>query len=420
MEPNFAPAYTQLAYARMNQGIFEDLPIAEVSAQVEPLIATALRLDDRLSAAYAARGALRSLQDRTKEALDDLQRAISLNPSDMPAFAQIGRIHFVFGQPRDALESYDHAAALDPLNFAIQEQRCTVLADLAQYEDAGTACERARTLQPGLASTADVFARLFEAQGKMDEALEWNAAALKAEPNGDFELYWTRTMLFLSVGMAAPARAAVDLGRRLTKNEEDANVALVRVSYREGGSDALRRYIDSSQIEQSAHAPTLFEAAYSRLLLGDAGAAKQLIARALAAPDRAPGFAELPFFARTALPSGYPYRLDLAVAELALGDRASGERELNGVLEMLDKMIGDGVERNATYELRARVYALKGRGDDAMKELDKAVKHGWRRAWWATHEPYLASLWPRSDFQTLIAEVDRSNQRIAENLSARH
>ena len=418
VDPNFAPAYTQLAYARLNQGYFKTLPIADVSAQVEPLIATALRLDSGLSAAYAARGALRSLQNRTKEALDDLRRAIALNPSDMPAFAQIGRINLFDGRPRDALESYDHAAALDPLNFAIQEQRCTVLADLARYEEANSACERARTLQPGSASTADGFAWLSEAQGKIEEALKWSESSLNTNPNGDFELYWTRTMLFLSVGMAAPARAAVELGRRSTKNDEDANVALVRVTYREGGADALRRYIDSSQIEQSPHAQTLFEAAYGRLLLGDADAAKRLIALALSRPDRVPGFAELPFYAMTTRSVGNSYRLDLAVAELALGERASAEKELNIVLEMLNKMIADGVERNATFELRAKVYALKGQGDNAMRDLDQAVKHGWRRAWWATHEPYLASLRPRNDFQALMAQVERSNDRLAKNLNA--
>jgi transcriptional activator of cad operon len=417
VEPNFAPAYAQLAYARLNQGYFKNLPIADVSAQVEPLIATALRLDNQLSAAYAARGALRSLQDRTKEALEDLKHAISLNPSDMPAFAQIGRIHLVFGQPRDALDSYDRAAALDPLNFAIQEQRCAVLADLAQYEEAGKACERARKLQPDAASTAEGLARLSESQGKIDEALKWNEASLKAEP-GDFDLYWMRSTLFLSIGMAAPARTAVELGRRSTKDEESANLALARVTYREGGSDALRRYIDSSQLEQSPHAKTLFEVAYCRLLLGDAGAVKQLIARALAAPDLVPGFAEQPVYATTTLTKGYPYRLDLAIADLALGDRASAANELSTVLEMLNNMLGAGVERNATYELRAKVYALRGEGDDAMRELGKAVKLGWRRAWWATHEPYFASLWPRSDFQSLMNEVSRSNDRLVENLNA--
>jgi transcriptional activator of cad operon len=415
-DPNFAPAYIQLAYARLNQGLFHLLPIADVAAQVEPLIESALRLDDHLSAAFAARGALRAFQYRTKEALEDLQHAISLNPSDMPAYAQIGRIRLFDGQPRDALQSYDHAAALDPLNFALEAQRCKVLDDLAQYDKAAKACERARILQPHIAATADGLAWLAESRGRIDEALRWNAESVKAEPNDDFDLYWTRATLFLSIGLAGPARAAVELGRRATKDEDSADSAAVRVVYREGGAQALRRYLESSGLGNSSHAVALFEAGYAHLLLGEPSAAKESIARALAARDRIPGFAELPFYARGARAMGTSYRLDIAVADIALGDRVSAQRGLDNVLEMLNKMIAAGVERNATYELRAKVYALQGKGDDAMRDLRKAETLGWRRAWWAIHEPYFATLKPRSDFQALIDEVSRSNDRLTENI----
>jgi hypothetical protein len=83
---------------------------------------------------------------------------------------------------------------------------------------------------------------------------------------------------------------------------------------------------------------------------------------------------------------------------------------------MLDQMIAAGVERHATYELRAKVYALEGRGDDAMRDLGTAAKLGWRRTWWAMHEPYFASLQPRSDFQALMAQVSRSNDRLTEDM----
>jgi TolB-like protein/DNA-binding winged helix-turn-helix (wHTH) protein/Tfp pilus assembly protein PilF len=416
-DPKFALGYTQLAYARLNQGYFKELPIADVAARVEPLIAAALSLDSRMSAAYAVRGTLRAAQDRTKEGLADLQLAISLNPSDMPAFTEIGRIQYLDGQPRDALQSYDRAAALDPLNFAIQVQRCYVLDDLARYEEAANACERARLLKPATASTAGAFTWLAESRGRIDEALRWNEEAIKAEPNDDFNLYGSRSELFLSVGLPASARAAVELGRRATKNDDDANVALVRVVYREGGAEALQNYVKSQRLDQSQQATALFEAAYSRLLLGDASAAKELIARAVAAPDRATGFAESPFYAKGSRLMGTSYRLDLAVAHLALGDRLSAHRELDSVLAMLNRMIAAGVERYGTYELRAKVYALEGKGDDAMRDLSKAAKLGWRNSWWATHEPYLASLWPRSDFQALINEVNRSNDQLNSHIS---
>jgi transcriptional activator of cad operon len=418
IDPKFALAYARLAHARWNQGYFHDTPIADVAMAMEPLLASALSIDDRLSVAYAVRGALRASQSREKEALDDLHRAISLDPSDMSAFAAIGRIRLLDGQPREALKNYDAAAVLDPLNSTLQVQRCTSLDDLALYDEAAKACDRARVLQPASAAAADRLSWLAESQGRLDEALHWNAEALKAEPGEDFDLYWTRATLYLSVGLAAPARAAVELGRNNTKEDAAAAYALVRVIYCEGGPEALRRHIDAVHLDQSAQSVSLLEAAYSRLLLGDAGAVKGLIERALAAPDWIPGFAELPWYARGERAVGISYRLDLAAAELQIGDHRSAERDLETVLAMVNRMIADGVERHATYELRAKVYALKGQGDDAMRDLNKSAKLGWRRSWWAVHEPYFASLRQRSDFQALMAQVNLSNVQLIKKIEA--
>jgi TolB-like protein/DNA-binding winged helix-turn-helix (wHTH) protein/tetratricopeptide (TPR) repeat protein len=416
-DPKFSPVYPELVYALLNQGEFRGTPIADVAAQAEPLIATALRLDDRMSAAYAVRGALRASQSRTKEALEDLQYAISLNPSDMGAHAEIGRIRLFGGQPREALKSYDLAAVLDPLNSTLQRARCTVLEDLAQYEAAASACGRARTLRPDTALAADRSTWLAESQGHIEEALRWNSAAIKAQPREDFNLYSTRATLLLAVGLVDSARKAVEAGRGATKDEDDASIVLLRVSYREGGADALRKYLDTAQLEQSPHAGALFEAAYSRLLLHDAAAVKNLLARALVAPDRPPGYAESAWYARGAGPEGNSYRIDLAVAEIMLGEHVAAKRDLDTVLAMLNNMIASGVERHGTYELRAKVHALAGRGDDALRDLGKAASLGWRRAWWAANEPYFASLQSRTDFQALLAQVSRSNDRLTKTLN---
>jgi hypothetical protein len=81
-------------------------------------------------------------------------------------------------------------------------------------------------------------------------------------------------------------------------------------------------------------------------------------------------------------------------------------------------MIANGVRRHATYELRAKVDALLGRPDDAIGDLRTAARLGWRKAWWAVHEPYLASLRARPDFQELVASVNRSNQAEIDRLGA--
>ena len=51
-----------------------------------------------------------------------------------------------------------------------------------------------------------------------------------------------------------------------------------------------------------------------------------------------------------------------------------------------------------------------------MRDLSMAAKLGWRSSWWAAHEPYFASLRARNDFQALIAQISRSNDRLTEKL----
>jgi TolB-like protein/DNA-binding winged helix-turn-helix (wHTH) protein/Tfp pilus assembly protein PilF len=417
-DPNFVPARIYLAYAYLNQGYFHDLPIAEVAPRMEPLIDTALRIDEHFSPAYAVRGALRAEQSRVPEALADLEHAVSLNPNDMGAFADMGRLRIDLGRPREALQSYDRAVTLDPLNPALQIQRCLVLDDLAQYTEALSACERARVLQPGRVDTANGFTWLAESRGRLDEALSWNLEVLKAEPTQNFDWYWTRVALYLEIGLGSSAHAALERGHRETSDDENASAASVRVVFLEGGHEALRKYLDAARLDQSTHAVPLFEAAYARLLLGEAAAAKELLARAVGASDYVAGFADSPFYARGARAMGTSYRVDLAAAELALGHVEAAHRELDRVLGMLNGMIAAGVSRHATYELRARALALAGNPDAAMRDLGHAAQLGWRRAWWAAHEPYFASLRGRPDFQALLSAVNQSNAQLTSRLHA--
>jgi len=410
-DPGFVPAYVGLSLARLNQRYFNARPPEQVAAEVESLLASALRLDPKSSGAYGARGALRSDQANFPAALADLGRAIILNPNDSSAYAETGRLLLQDGRPRDALWNFTRAIELDPLDAQLPEQSCTALADMARYTEATRACERARALTPEGATSAEDSAWLESSRGNIDNALEQNAESIRGDP-GNFDLYWIRANLFLNLGLAARAREAVDAGRTATHNDDDANAVLASVVYQQGGPEALRRHLIFSRLEASTHAVALLEAAYARLLLGEPAAVKALIARAHQAPDRVPGLAELPWYARF----GTSAPLDLAVAELALGERKSAQDRLETVQAMLNRMIGAGVERNAVYDLRARTLALLGKPDEAMRDLTRAAALGWRRVWWAQHEPYLASLRTRSDFQALMTQVSRSNERLIKKL----
>jgi transcriptional activator of cad operon len=412
LDPKFTLAYVGLSYSRLNQQSLEDRPIGEISAEVESLIGTALRLDPRLPDVYTVRAALRSDQNRIKEAQDDLNLAISLNPNDSIAFSELGRLSLRKGQPRNAVVSFNRAVTLDPLDFGLKIQQCTAFEDTALYAEALAACERAHQLQPDNALAVNKLTWLAWSRGSMGDALRWNREALKLAPD-NFNYYWTRAELYWTLGLAKPARATLEQGRAATKDEETADAALGSVAYLEGGPEALQSQLRAARLDESRHSAILEEVARLRLLLGEPKAAADLIGRALAAPDRDPELTDTPWSAR----SGESCQLVLAGAEIQMAEHSAAAARLTGLVGMLDSMIGAGVERAATYALRAEAQAMLGHGDAAIQDLHRAAGLGWRRAWWAEREPYFTSLRSRPDFQQLMNTVNESNARLLHDIS---
>jgi len=412
LDPKFTLAYVGLSYSLLNQQSLEDRPIGDIATEVEALIATALRLEPRLPDVYAVRAALRSDQNRIKDAQDDLNLAISLNPNNSIAFAELGRLSLRKGQPSNALVSFNRAITLDPLDFGLKIQQCTAFEDMARYDEALTACERAHQLQPDNAAAVNKLAWLAGSRGSIGDALRWNRESLQLAPD-NFDYYWTRAELYWSLGLAKRARATLEQGRAAAGDEETAGVALANVAYLEGGAEALRSQLNLARLDESRHSLILEEVARLRLLLGEPKAAADLIDRALKAPDRDPELMDTPWSAR----SGESCQLVLAAAEMLMGEQSAAAVRLAGLLSMLDGMIGAGVERSATYALRAETQAMLGHGDAAIQDLNKATTLGWRRAWWAQHEPYLASLRSRTDFQQLMNRVNESNAQLLKDLN---
>jgi hypothetical protein len=98
------------------------------------------------------------------------------------------------------------------------------------------------------------------------------------------------------------------------------------------------------------------------------------------------------------------------------GGEATARRRLDSVAATLDQLVRNGEQRYGVEEVRATVLALRGDGDGAMRAIRQAAQLGWRRSWWAQHEPDLAPLWARNDFRELMSQVDRSNHELRDRL----
>lgn len=404
LDKNFALAYTGLASAYINQSYLNGLSIKDVADKAEPLLATAVRLDGNLADIYTARGALRSDQGRNDEALRDLRHAIDLNPNDSDALAEMGYLFIYNARPRDALASYSAAATLDPRNFNLQARRCIAFADMARFDEADLACAHARALAPESSWALVATSWLDWARGRIDDALKWNALALKASPN-EFTLYKDRSNLLLSLGLPAAARATLEQARPTAPNDEAVAVRLALIDYYQGGAPALRSQLASAHFETSARADTLLLAARLQLLLHDAAAARRLLDQALAAADLGRDTLDNAWIER----EGESNELAMAITELWMDDRPAALRRLDALATRVQALMQAGVERYGAYKLRAEVLALRTDADGAMLALRHAADLGWREAMQAEHDPAFESLRSRSDYRALIERAKQQN-----------
>jgi transcriptional activator of cad operon len=406
-DSNFPLAQVGLAYAYVNQRFFNNRPIESIARDAQPLLASASRNAPQLADLYVARGALETELLKKDDALRDLRHAAALNPNSRDAATELGFYYLVSGEPRRALGYYSHAAQLDPLDYNLHAQRCLALSDLAEFDKAAAACERARALEPASAWAYRASSSFEEARGRLLDALDWNATALAHGPDL-LDSYAERGNWLLSLGL-------ID---RLGENHDSAVAAAgdtrahgqliwldLVASYAQGDSAAVQALIDSNKLSRTNDPAVLFVLARAELLAGDAQNARKLVDRALTSPQLTSEDLTSPWQART----GYSNLLIAAAAYQATGDVQGARARLDQLSALLDGLIAAGVRRHGVYELQAQVAALRGDADSAMSALQRAADLGWHDVWLAEHEPYFASLRTRPDFNALTGRIRAEN-----------
>jgi TolB-like protein/DNA-binding winged helix-turn-helix (wHTH) protein/Tfp pilus assembly protein PilF len=417
LDDHFALAYALLAHAYANQSYLDGLPVDDVARKAEPLLATAMSLNPALPEVYMVRGGLRGDQGRYDEALADLSRAIALNPNDSLSISERGYVLLTNGRPRDALASYDAAVALDPLDFNLHARRCNALTDMARFDEADLACTRARALAAAGTWAYVATSWLEWARGRIDEALKWNALALRSSPN-ELDLYDDRVSLLLMVGRAAEAQDTLERARSAVGNKERIAARLAQVSYYEGGEAALRAQLQATRLDSSTSANTWFYLARLKLILGDVQGASELLDTAVAASDSSLGTLDLqpwPWYER----QGESNDLILAMVKLRLGDHSSAVQRLDALLGRLERLRQAGVERYGLYTLRGEALALRGDLEGSMAALDRAAALGWRAATEAQHNPAFAALQSRNDFHLLLQRMQQQDLQMQRNIATR-
>ncbi len=406
-DPKFALAYVGLAFATLNQRWLIGQSVAETTAAAQSLLQTAEQLDPQLPELYAVRGALRDEQGRIDDAERDARHAIVLNPNDARAYATLGRLMLDRARPRDALDSLARAIALDPLDFMLHARQCLALQDMARYPEAAAACDRSRELQ-GTSNFGSIATGWLElSQGRIPEALQWNADAQRLSPD-DINLYERRANLLLALQLPRPARQLLEQARVATRDDDRVEMDLSPVIFYEEGIDALRAHLATLHPDHLRETASLMELVHYYLIAGDLDAARQIVSRAKTASDANAVETNAEWYARL----GKSNELLIAICELRSGQHEAGVKHAQEVLTMLDEATAQGEQQWGIYLLKARALALLGNNDGAMAALTRAADLGWRESWWAGHDEWFEGLRSRSDFRALMARVDASVRQL--------
>ena len=211
-DPNYALAYTGLADTYI---VAPSYSIGMTVQQARPLAdeasLKALRLDDSLSEAHAARAMALAMAWRWSEAEPEFRRALELNPNNASA-----HYFYAFGllvpekRVDQALEEYRTALSLDPLSTIVNMNYAVTLMIAGRYPESLAQFRKVEERDPAFRGTHIYFSELYATMGQFAEAVSelqrFSSPAGSWSPDAQG---YSRLMLVVGTQIGAASDAAV-------------------------------------------------------------------------------------------------------------------------------------------------------------------------------------------------------------------
>jgi len=195
-DERFAQAHAGLANAQSVKGLWR---VGMTPADFDEAFAAsrrALELEPRMPEAYVARAMLFSMQGRTREADEDLEQAIRLNPASFDAHYMYARHCFQNGEFERAVPLYEEAIRLRPDDYqalCLLEGSLLKLDRMEQHEEvarrAMQAIDRQLVIDPHDGRALQLGTTNAARLGLRDRARDLAARALKARPDAFASYY---------------------------------------------------------------------------------------------------------------------------------------------------------------------------------------------------------------------------------------
>jgi len=149
LEPNYAQAYARSAGAYSYLGVTGQMLPDTAFEIVTRYADKALQIDDSIAEGHIAKGAAYLFYNwKWKEAYNELQKAIQLNPGAIDGYQLLGYYYLIMGQKQKAVEMLEEAEKIDPLSPVVTQTLGNMYLFAGRYDEAIVQADKMLDLNP--------------------------------------------------------------------------------------------------------------------------------------------------------------------------------------------------------------------------------------------------------------------------------
>ena len=223
--PDSAIAYTGLAEAWLERGIWGAKTFKEVEAPAREAIMKAAALDVGIAEVHIVLGLIKSNYDWDWSGSEqESKRALELEPGSVHAHRSYAILLMALGRHTEAIAEIRQAALLDPLSPDVQSVYGRILYRARKYEDAIVPLKRALELDPQFYSAYVRLGDVYCALGRFDEAIAIFDKAAQLRSEGFHTV--RRARIYALTGRQREAREILSQAKRRGFETAGAYVAL--------------------------------------------------------------------------------------------------------------------------------------------------------------------------------------------------
>jgi TolB-like protein/DNA-binding winged helix-turn-helix (wHTH) protein/tetratricopeptide (TPR) repeat protein len=250
-DPQYALAWAGLAQTYVNMGWFGQLPPATAYPKAETAALKALQLDDKLSEAHVAIGAVKAAWYLDYAGAErEFVRAVELSPKNIGAHVWLAHLVQSLGRFDEAIALRKRSVEIDPLDVNLQWGLANAYLTAHRYDAALKQLNVVLGMDPNYYEAHVAQLRIAVAQGRYDEAIAMGRKLVATDPANNRGL----SFLGWAYGMAGRKAEAREILQSLQQEDDKDHLsplAFAVVYMGLGDRDAVLRVLGKALVDRS-------------------------------------------------------------------------------------------------------------------------------------------------------------------------